>query len=121
MSIHFFVFCFYFFLYDFPINIKKREKIKMKKRIILIITIGIIIFLSLILYINYTKINKENQKIYNEMMENVQKGVEWNVKAMYPGCLIDRNLSSEHLQGNTYYDSSFLIRNGYIKKKIYLM
>ncbi len=90
----------------------------MKKRIVLLVigVIVIFIFLGLILYINFSKINKVNQKRYDEIKEIIQNGVEKNIRAMYPNCLIDRNLQKDNLQG-THYDSSFLINNGYIKKE----
>ncbi len=92
----------------------------MKKKIIVIVSIVIIVIIGLIigfaLYNNY-KTNQENkaQERYAEIRESVEKAVNWNVKAMYPGCSISKELK-ENMSPHSYYNSNFLINNGYIKK-----
>ena len=62
----------------------------MKKKIIIILSIifvvGITIIMGIFLYKN-VKENKEQAR-YNEIKENVKKGVEWKLRANYPKCPI---------------------------------
>ena len=92
----------------------------MKKKIITAILLFLLIIISvsiiLILYKEEQK-NQENknQERYNEIRKNVKKAVEWNISAMYPKCAISKEFKQTSY--GTYYNSSFLIKNGYIKKE----
>ena len=92
----------------------------MKKKVVIPIIIFLIIgiFTSLILYRIYRE-EQEKQELkaqarYSEIKESVKKAVEWNINAQLPSCPI----VTENKEANlwTYYNSSFLIKNGYIKK-----
>ena len=94
----------------------------MKKKVIisiiifLILTIGI--FTSLTLHRMYRE-EQEKQELkararYSEIKESVKKAVEWNINAQYPNCSITKENKDATPRG--YYNSSFLIKNGYIKK-----
>ena len=89
----------------------------MKKKVV----IPIIIFLIISIFIGLIFYRKEQEKQelkaqarYSEIKESVKKAVEWNVSAQLPSCII----VTENKEANrwTYYNSSFLIKNGYIKK-----
>ena len=93
----------------------------MKKRIYIIFTILllVIIVISSILIIknnNDKKFKVKYEKRYDEIREGVKKAVEWNIKASYPKCPITNN-NKEPKGAGMYYNSSFLINNGYIKKE----
>ena len=94
----------------------------MKKKVVIPIIIFLIliigIFTSLTLYKVYKKeAYKQQLKAqarYSEIKENVKKAVEWNISAQIPSCPIVTENKKANLW--TYYNSSFLIKNGYIKK-----
>ena len=93
----------------------------MKKRIYIIFTILllVIIVISSILIIknnNDKKFKVKYEKRYDEIRESLKKAVEWNIKASYPKCPITNN-NKEPKGAGMYYNSSFLINNGYIKKE----
>ena len=98
----------------------------MKKKVVIPIIIFLIliigIFTSLTLYKMYKEEAKKHelkaQARYSEIKENVKKAVEWNIRAQYPKCEISKEFKETN-QG-TYYNSSFLIKNGYIKKEEFL-
>ena len=87
----------------------------MKKKVIILIIIFLIliigIFTSLILYREEQE--KKAQERYSKIKESVKKAVEWNINAQYPSCSIVKKNKEATLR--TYYNSSFLIKNGYIK------
>lgn len=89
-----------------------KRKIIIISFIVLIIIIGTIVGYSL--YKN--KQDKKAQARYNEIRENVKKGVEWNISAQYPGCTISKEFKKTTFPGK-FYNSNFLIQNGYIKKQ----
>lgn len=91
----------------------------MKKRIIVLLSIILVIIicsiLGFILYNNYKKEQEQKaQERYSEIRESVKKAVEWNIHAQYPGCSIAKEYKKTGA-GN-FYNSSFLINNGYIKQ-----
>lgn len=93
----------------------------MKKKVVIPIIIFLIIgiFTSLILYRIYRE-EQEKQELkartrYNEIKESVKKAVEWNIKAQYPKCEISKEFQKAN-SGGPFYNSNFLINNGYIKK-----
>ena len=53
---------------------------------------------------------------YEEIKESVKEAVEWNLRAQYPSCKISKDFRETTFPG-TFYNSDFLINNGYIKKK----
>lgn len=86
--------------------------------IILIILVIILCFISgFIVYRNY-KLNQEKkaQERYAEIRKDVEKAVEWNIHAMYPGCSISKDFDAETASSSAFYNSSWLINNGYLKK-----
>lgn len=89
----------------------------MKKKIIMILTIIFIISLCLILGIFlYKNIQESNKQVrYDEIRENVKKAVEWEISAVYPYCSIESGFKNTSRSGS-YYNSSHLINQGYIKK-----
>lgn len=84
-----------------------------KIMIVILISVVLLFTIFIMLYNKYEK-NKEQQR-YNEIRENVKAAVEWNINAMYPYCKISDGFKKD-LSG-AYYNSSFLINNGYIKKE----
>jgi len=93
----------------------------MKKKIMILVIIVFFIIVAVISEIskhNNDIKNKENEnKRYAEIKNCVKKAVEWNINAMYPNCPINDNFDEEKSKttGN-FYNSSFLIDNGYLKK-----
>lgn len=90
----------------------------MKKKTIIRL---IIIFALVILLIVSFVIHKNNQKTkvqerYAEIREGVKSAVEWNIKAQIPGCSIEKEVRNDSTP-YTFYNSSFLLKNGYIKKE----
>ena len=99
----------------------------MIKRIIVTVTaLLIIIFAAMFIYRVYKRMDtfgetnsnseiKDSVKRYLEIRENVRKAVEKNISAQYPSCPItyeyDRTFMNE-----SFYNSSFLVNNGYIAK-----
>lgn len=81
-----------------------------RKVIILIFFIIICIIVGSVIYKNY-----KAQKRYAEIRENVKRGVEWNIRAMYPKCSLVKESNEQEYSKSTYH-SDFLINNGYIKK-----
>ena len=59
------------------------------------------------------KLFEENR--YAKIKDNVKNGVEWNISAQYPGCSISKEFKNGNGPG-TFYNSSFLLNNGYIYK-----
>jgi len=88
----------------------------MKKKSIIIISIILVLVISIIICFDLYKNNQESQKRYNEIRESVKKSVEWNIRAQYPGCSISKKFKETTSPGQIY-NSSFLIKNGYIKKE----
>ena len=93
----------------------------MKKKVVIPIIIILIIgiFTSLTLYRMYRE-EQEKQELkaqarYNVIKESVKKAVEWNISAQYPKCEISKEFKETTSPG-TFYNSKFLINNGYIKK-----
>lgn len=92
----------------------------MKKKNIIMLSIILVmiicLMISFILYKNY-KANQEDkaQERYAEIKESVKNAVEWNMNAMYPSCSISKEFKQTTSPG-LFYNSSFLINNGYIKK-----
>ena len=84
-----------------------------KIMIVILISVVLLFVIFIMLYNKYEK-NKEQQR-YNEIRENVKAAVELNINAMYPNCKISDGFKKD-LSGS-YYNSSFLINNGYIKKE----
>ncbi len=95
----------------------------MKKKTIIILSIIIVIIIcviiSSVLYKGYkdykTDQNNKAQERYAEIRESVKKAVEWNISAMYPSCSISKEFKETTSPG-TFYNSSFLINNGYIEE-----
>lgn len=90
----------------------------MKKKIIMILTIIFIICLCLVIGVFlYKNVQENNKQVrYDEIRENVKKAVEWQISAVYPYCSIESGLKKTSRSGS-YYNSSHLINQGYIKKK----
>lgn len=94
----------------------------MKKKILIILCFVLLISLCLALaftiYKNkkYDKKQKEDleQQRYNEIKENVKKGVEWKLRANYPKCPIGNKYEKKK---TSYCNSSYLINQGFIKKE----
>lgn len=60
--------------------------------------------------------NKDSKKRYDEIKASVKKAVEWHISASYPKCtILDSYDKSVKTRG--ILNSSFLIKNGYIKKE----
>lgn len=53
---------------------------------------------------------------YEEIKESLKEAVEWNLSAQYPYCKISKDFKETSFPGS-FYNSNFLINNGYIKKK----
>lgn len=88
----------------------------MKRKSIIIISMILVLVISIIICFNLYKHNQKAQERYSEIKESVKKAVEWNIRAQYPGCSISKEFK-ETTSSGTYYNSSFLIKNGYIKKE----
>ncbi len=98
-----------------------------KKKIISIIVfvvLGVFFIFGGYKYAVQRKEQKENEarekreyaeKRYDEIRESVKKAVEWNIGAQYPKCSIAKEFRETDSPGS-FYNSSFLINNGYIKK-----
>ena len=88
----------------------------MKKKVIILLAIifvvGITIIMGIFLYKN-VKENKEQAR-YNEIKENVKKGVEWKLRANYPKCPIGNKYEKKR---SSHCNSSYLINQGFIKKE----
>lgn len=94
----------------------------MKKKILILIIIIALILAGVFLYTNgknqrLKQIEKEKENRYIEIKETVKKGIEWNLKAMYPNCPIVDILPEAEYYGGTHYNAYFLISNGYIKQE----
>lgn len=92
----------------------------MKKKTLIILSIILIMvicfIICFILYTNYkTNLEKKAQERYAEIKESVKRAVEWNISAMYPNCSIEKEFKETNSPGR-FYNSSFLVSNGYIKK-----
>lgn len=89
----------------------------MKKKIIFLLIFLILIGGLLFGYCSLKKDKKQKEELkqerYNEIRENAKKAVEWNIRAMYPDCVLSDNFREG---SGSFYNSSFLINNGYIKK-----
>lgn len=93
----------------------------MKKKIMIFVIIVFFIIVAVISGIskhNNDIKNKENKnRRYAEIKNSVKKAVEWNINAMYPNCPINDNFDEEKSKSTgNFYNSSFLIDNGYLKK-----
>lgn len=94
----------------------------MEKKVVIPIIIFLIIgiFTSLTLYRIYREAQEKQelkaQERYSEIRESVKKAVEWNISAQYPKCEISKEFKKTTF-GGTFYNSNFLIKNGYIKKE----
>ena len=94
----------------------------MKKKNIIIISV-LIIFISLIV-LRFVFFNKKNvneitsEERYKEIRESAKKAAEWHLKATQPYCVIG---DSKEKKKYSHMNSRFLINNGYIKKKNYLI
>lgn len=90
----------------------------MKKKIIIVILIVLILIigLSVCIVLHKNKQERKAQERYNEIRESVKQAVEWNISAQYPKCLISKEFKETTSPG-TFYNSKFLINNGYIKKE----
>lgn len=90
-----------------------------RKKIITILLVFLIVIVCSI-FIGSDIIKKrtkiKHEKRYSEIRENVKKAVEWNIKAQYPKCPITNN-NKESKGASSFYNSSFLINQGYIKKE----
>ncbi len=65
----------------------------------------------------YSSVQEEKELArYEEIKESVKEAVEWNLSAQYPSCKISKDFRETTFPG-TFYNSDFLINNGYIKKK----
>lgn len=89
----------------------------MKKKIIIALLIIMVMFISTFIVFSLYKNSEKNkaQERYNEIKESAKKAVEWNISAQYPNCSISKEFKETSDPGN-FYNSSFLINNGYIKK-----
>lgn len=88
----------------------------MKKKTIIILSIILVMAICLIVgFILYKNIQEKKAQRYDEIKESVKTGVEWNIRAMRPGCTIAKEYKDTDEIG-IHYNSSFLINNGYIKK-----
>lgn len=87
----------------------------MKKKILIILssTLLIILCLATVLMIYNNKEYKMHQR-YNEIKENVKKGVEWQLRANYPKCTLGDKYEKKR---SSHSNSSYLINNGFIKKR----
>lgn len=91
---------------------------KKKIAIILLIVIIVICIIGSVIFITLNNNRKKNaDKRYTEIKESVKKAVEWNLKAQYPSCPISSDFDKEIKNGKYFYNSSFLINNGYLKKE----
>ena len=91
-----------------------KKKIMTSILIVLVLIIGLSI--CLILYKEeQEKQKKKAQERYDEIIERVNKAVEWNISAQYPKCSISKGF--KETPTGTIYNSKFLINNGYIKKE----
>ena len=91
-----------------------------KKNIILIIVIVLITIITIIaigIKKHQDDVKNNNNQRYSEIKESVKKAVEWNIKAQYPSCPISSVFDKDAQTGKTFYNSSFLIDQGYIKKE----
>lgn len=88
----------------------------MKKKLLIILSLTLLIGLcsvtAFMIYIN-KKEYKEQQR-YNEIKENVKKGVEWKLRANYPKCPIGDKYEKKR---SSHCNSSDLINQGFIKKE----
>ncbi len=86
----------------------------MKKKIIIFL---ILVFCLIgVIFIYVVNRNIKRQERYNEIKENIKKGVEWNLNAIYPKCsLITKHDEKERHLGT--FHSIDLINEGYIKKE----
>lgn len=76
----------------------------------LVIIVGLV--LSFVLYQVMQK-NKELER-YEEINESVKAAVEWNIRAQYPSCSLVKGTRKG--SSKSFYNSSYLINQGYIKK-----
>lgn len=83
-----------------------------RKIFCLCLLIVIIVAISIAVSVFIKDIDKKKDKRYMEIRESVKKAVEWNIRGMYPNC----QLINDFKEISLFYDSSFLIRHGYIKK-----
>ncbi|MDO4995970.1 MAG: hypothetical protein Q4E69_02205 [Bacilli bacterium] len=91
----------------------------MKKKIVKILLIVIIVICiigSVVITLDINR-KKSANKRYTEIKESVKKAVEWNLKAQYPSCPISNDFDKNANNGESFYNSSFLINNGYLKKE----
>ena len=91
-----------------------------KKTIVLLIVILLIttiVFIILKIRKHQDDVKTSNNQRYLEIKESVNKAVEWNIKAQYPSCPISADFDKDAKDGKSYYNSSFLIDNGYLKKE----
>ena len=89
----------------------------MKKKMV-ITTLVLLLIMGLFICFLLYKSNQEKkvQERYNEIRESVKKAVEWNISAQYPKCSISKEFKETNSPG-TFYNSNFLIKNGYIKRE----
>ncbi len=89
---------------------------KKQKNIFKIIIVLVIIMLFILGFILWKNDQESKiQKRYLEIKENVKNAVERNIRASYPGCSISKEFPKTK-SFTSYYNSSFLINNGYIQK-----
>lgn len=89
----------------------------MKKKILIIAFVLVLVMLLVAsIFIYKSKKEKEEQARYVEIKESVKKAVEWNLSAQYPFCKISKDFKETSFPG-AFYNSKFLINNGYIKKE----
>lgn len=88
----------------------------MKKKVLIILFLTSLISLCLIMTLMIYNNKKEFKmhKRYDEIKENVKKGVEWQLRANYPKCPIGDKYEKKR---SSHSNSSYLINQGFIKKE----
>ncbi len=86
----------------------------MKKKKIIVLSIFLVGVIALVFVFTFFNNQDNNEERYAEIKESIKKGVEWHLRAAYPGCTITKQV--EEVSTASPLDSSFLIRQGYIKK-----
>ena len=97
-------------------NVCTIKELKMKKKVLIILFLSLLISLCLIMTLMIYNNKKEFKmhKRYDEIKENVKKGVEWQLRANYPKCPIGDKYEKKR---SSHSNSSYLINQGFIKKE----
>lgn len=89
----------------------------MKKKIIIRLLLALVIIVGFILGFVLYKTFQKNKELdrYAEIKESTKGAVEWMIRAQYPRCSIAQK-KRKNFSLESFYNSSFLINQGYIKK-----